>query len=84
MVYSYVAQAYTDDVEKVIALMEGVMGIGFTMGPVIGKFIDTALGFSWTYFSVGSTLAPSALLVICLKKPKKATDKGDDQSKELV
>ena len=72
--YSYCAQAYTDDVEKVIAIMEGMMGIGFTLGPVIGNYIYNFVGFSMTYFTVGSTLAPSALLVLCLKKPKSAAD----------
>ena len=54
--------------------MEGMMGIGFTLGPVIGNYIYNFVGFSMTYFTVGSTLAPSALLVLCLKKPKSAAD----------
>ena len=50
-------------------MMEGVMGIGFTLGPVLGNYIENAVGFTKTYFFIGTTLAPSALLVLCLRKP---------------
>ena len=81
VVYSFCAQAYTEDVEKVIAVMEGVMGIGFTLGPVLGNYIYNAMGFSMTYYFVGSTLAPTALLVLCLRKPSKSNQsKQNDKS----
>jgi len=49
--------------------MEGVMGVGFALGPIVGNYIDNAVGFSNTYFIVGAALAPSALLVLCLRLP---------------
>ena len=55
--------------DKVIAQMEGVMGIGFTLGPVLGHYINNAIGFSHTFFLVGLMIAPLALLVLCLPSP---------------
>jgi len=34
--YSFAAQAYESDVEKIVALFEGFIGIGTTSGPMIG------------------------------------------------
>ena len=34
--YSFAAQAYGDDVDKVVSLFEGIVSIGATSGPIIG------------------------------------------------
>ena len=43
--YSYAALAYTDNVDKVIALLESTSGIGCVCGPVIGSFVYDLVGF---------------------------------------
>ena len=43
--YSYAALAYTDNVDKVIALLESTSGIGCVCGPVIGSFVYGLVGF---------------------------------------
>ena len=43
--YAYASAAYPDDVEKIISLFEGVVGIGGTSGPILGALVYEALGF---------------------------------------
>ena len=43
--YAYASAAYPNDVEKIISLFEGVVGIGGTSGPIIGSIVYKALGF---------------------------------------
>ena len=44
--YSFAAQAYGgDEVEKIVSLFEGFVGIGCTSGPIIGSFVYALLGF---------------------------------------
>ena len=43
--YSYAALAYTENVDKVIALLESTSGIGCVCGPVIGSFVYGLVGF---------------------------------------
>ena len=71
VVFSFAAQAYPDEVEKLISILEGATGIGFILGPVLGSYIYNAIGFSLTYFFVGLSLIIIALLTYCLDSPKK-------------
>ena len=43
--YSFAAQAYGDEVEKIISLFEGFVGIGCMSGPIIGSVVYSYLGF---------------------------------------
>ena len=43
--YAYASVAYPNDVEKIISLFEGVVGIGGTSGPILGSLVYKALGF---------------------------------------
>ena len=67
--YSFAASAYADDIEKVIAMMEIIVGIGCTIGPVLGSFIYEAVGFAWTFIIFGMAMAPNAILALFLAKP---------------
>ena len=69
--YSFASQAYPDRVDKVISLMEGVVGIGITISPLIGSFIYQAVGFSTTFYAFGAGMAPVSLVILlCLPTPK--------------
>ena len=71
-VYSYVAQAYPQNIEKVVSMSEGFVGIGCAMGPILGSIIYEAVGFSYTFYIFGVAMAPFAILICaCLNKPKK-------------
>ena len=84
-VYSYVAQAYPDKVEKVISLSEGFVGIGCTLGPILGAFIYQAVGFSYTFYIFGAAMAPFALLICsCLDKPKLGSQQDEVDDGEIV
>ena len=50
-VYSYAAQVYPDQVEKVVSMGEGFVGIGVAMGMIVGSYIYQAVGFSYTLFT---------------------------------
>ena len=79
-VFSYAAQAYPDRVEQVISLVEGAVGIGCTVGPILGAFIYDAVGFSTTFYIIGASIAPFALLICsCLPKP---TQDGQEEEEE--
>ena len=67
--YSYAAQAYTDDVEKVISIMETVVGIGCAAGPVLGSVVYELIGFAWTFILFGIIMAPTSIILCFLKKP---------------
>ena len=77
--YSFVSTAYGDNVEKVLSIMETVIGLGCMSGPVLGSFVYSSLGFSWTFYIFGGLMAPiSILIVLFLPKPadvKEAKDK---------
>ena len=38
-IYSFASQAYPSKVDKIISLMEGVVGVGCTLGPMVGSFV---------------------------------------------
>ena len=68
--YSFAAQAYSDDMEAVVGLMETVVGIGCITAPVLGSFIYQLLGYSWTFYIFGVLMAPSCFLALLLGKSK--------------
>jgi len=56
-------------VEKVIAIMEAIVGVGCTVGPVVGSLVYEQIGFEWTFIAFGVAMAPSCLLSCLLSKP---------------
>ena len=69
--YAFASTAYTDDVDKVISIMEAIVGLGCAMGPVLGSFVYVAVGFQNTFVIFGLALTPIAILILCLlKKPQ--------------
>ena len=63
--YSFTAQAYGDKIQKYLSLLEGFVGVGITMGPIVGSIVFELLGFDKTFFIFGGLMAPSALFVFC-------------------
>lgn len=69
--YSFAASNYPEDCDKVISIMEGVVGVGCVFGPVMGSFVYNYLGFATTFYIFGAAMAPSCIFVLCIgKKPK--------------
>ena len=69
--YSFAAQAYPDDVEKVISIMEAIVGIGCAAGPVLGSVTYELIGFAWTFIIFGALMTPAGIaLFLFLQKPK--------------
>mmetsp|Transcript_41108 Transcript_41108/g.53941 ORF Transcript_41108/g.53941 Transcript_41108/m.53941 type:complete len:147 (+) Transcript_41108:227-667(+) len=69
--YSFAAQGYTDQVEKVISIMESVVGVGCAAGPVLGSVVYEFLGFAWTFLLFGILMAPTSALLCFLGEPLK-------------
>lgn len=68
--YSFASQAYPEQLEKIIALMEATLGVGMMMGPVLGSFVYDTFGFEWTFLIFGLFMVPVALIVtFVLPKP---------------
>ena len=80
--YSYVAQAYSDDVEAVIGLMETICGLGCLAGPVLGSFVYGVIGYSWTFYAFGIAMAPSFLFALCLRTPKSLKEEQERKASE--
>ena len=69
--YSFASTAYPENVDKVVALMEGIVGVGNTISPIIGFIIYENLGFSMTFYIFGAVSAPlSIILFFTLTNPK--------------
>lgn len=64
-VYSFASQAYPEDVEKVISIMEATLGGGMMMGPILGSFVYNAVGFARTFFIFGFVMVPVGLVIVC-------------------
>ena len=77
--YSFASQAYPDNVEKVVSVMEGVVGIGITISPIMGVFIYSAVGFANVFYIFGSAMAPCAFLMLLLPNPKDLKSKNNSQ-----
>jgi hypothetical protein len=50
--------------------MEGIVGVGCTIAPVLGVFVYGAVGFSNTFYIFGSAMTPCAFMMLCLPNPK--------------
>lgn len=84
-VYSFASQAYPTKVDKIISLMEGVVGVGCTLGPMVGSFVYQAVGFSTTFYIFGAAMSPTALMVcLLLGKPKKSAASPADNESEVA
>ena len=56
--------------------MEIVGGAGAMVGPVIGSFIYSAVGFKTTFFIFGAVLTPFAILfMFALPKPSEVKER---------
>ena len=76
--YAFVASNYPEDVDKAMAVMEGVVGIGSTFGPVIGSLLYETFGYSATFYILGACIAPSSLYILSLKTIPIAADRRDE------
>ena len=74
--YSFSSLAYPDNVDRIVSLIEGIVGIGYTISPVMGVFIYGAVGFADTFYIFGSALAPCALFIFCLPDPRDLNNKN--------
>ena len=43
--YSFAAQAFGEKIGKYVSLFEGFVGIGITLGPILGSLVYAYLGF---------------------------------------
>ena len=59
---------YPDDKEVLIGYIEATMGIGLILGPIIGSFLYSLMGFSSTFYIYGCFVGLFAV-VITLKAP---------------
>lgn len=64
--YSYAATCYPKDVEKIVSTIEVFLSIGLIIGPVVGSFLYSLMGFSMTFYIMGALMIPIALLSPCL------------------
>ena len=78
--YAFVASNYPEDIDKAMAVMEGVVGIGSTSGPVIGSLLYDSFGYSATFYIIGALIAPSSLLILCLKTIPQADRVATEES----
>lgn len=78
--YSFASQAYPDNVDRVVSVMEGVVGLGATISPIMGVFIYGAVGFANTFYIFGSAMAPCAFLMLCLPDPKDLKKKNSSNN----
>ena len=74
--YSYAAQAYGKDVEKVVSLFEGFIGVGTTSGGVLGGLVYNSLGFEKTFYIFGGIFIPLAIAVQCLVRNTQEMKEG--------
>ena len=51
--------------------MEGLVGIGAMVSPVLGIYTYLATGFATTFYIFGAIMVPTAILSLCLPSPKK-------------
>jgi len=68
--------------EKFVSLMEGICGVGITLSPIMGVFVYNAVGFSKTFLIFGSAMAPFALIVLLLPKPRELSKLESQDSAE--
>lgn len=64
--FAYAAAAYPENIDMILALFEGVAGIGLMLGPVIGSFVYNAIGFEGVFYSFGVAMIPFAILICCM------------------
>ena len=69
--YSFASSAYNEDeLLTILGLVEASVGAGCMLGPVIGNFIYTGIGFRATFIAFGTAMVPFTILTILfLQKP---------------
>ena len=74
--FSFITIAYPHKIESVVSYMEISGGAGAMVGPVIGSFIYSAVGFKITFFIFGALLTPFAILfMFALPKPSEVKER---------
>ena len=65
--YSFASLIYPDNekMESAISMLEATSGIGLILGPIIGSSVYTAVGFKWTFVSLGAVLLPLGFMINC-------------------
>ena len=82
--YAFVSTAFPDNIESLISVMESIVGIGCTMGPVLGSFVYSSLGFADTFFIFGGALSPVAILILLtLPTPTSVKDKNEGKERAV-
>ena len=69
---SYALQVYTNQVDRVIAQMEAVSGIGMILCPVLGNSLHELVGFTWTFQICGATMGIAAIVSLLLPQVQEA------------
>jgi len=55
-----------------VALLETIAGLGCILGPVMGAFLYSFLGYSGTFYAFGIVNIIPALILYCLFPEKKS------------
>ena len=76
------AQAYASDVEKMIAMIETIAGLGASCGPLLGSIVFETLGFAWTFILFGVGMTPCCILLLLIDKPSELKQKLEDKAAE--
>ena len=50
--------------------METAIGVGCSLGPVLGSLVYSWLGYAWAFLIFGIAMVPPAVLLLFLKKPR--------------
>ena len=66
---SFASQVYIDDIDEVVAIMEGIAGVGMIVSPVIGIYAYSATDFASTFYIFGAASLPTAILAFWLPTP---------------
>ena len=67
---SFASQVYLKDIDEVVAVMEGVAGVGMIVSPVIGIYAYQGTGFANSFYIFGAFILPTAILAFWLPTPK--------------
>ena len=67
---SFASQVYTDDIDRVLAIMEGVASIGMIVSPVLGVYAYLSTGFATTFYIFAAMMLPTTFLTMWMPSPK--------------
>lgn len=64
--YSVITSTMPDNKEKYIGQIEGSIGIGIIVGPIIGSFIYGLVNYEWVFYSFGFLMIYNFLCLACV------------------